>query len=58
MELIDACIRIEQAQEVLSVWMEANISDDTTMKMMGSLMTILDGVSDAIKDADQHFAQI
>ncbi|SUX36272.1 Uncharacterised protein [Cedecea davisae] len=51
MQIIDALCRVEQAQQVLSVWMEANISDSTTFHMMGALVSLLEGVPEAI----EHF---
>lgn len=50
--LLDAKCQVEQAQAVLSVWMEADISDDKTIEMMGALMTLLRGVPDAMGEAD------
>lgn len=50
--LLDAKCQVEQAQRLLSVWMEADISDDTTTDMIGALMTLLRGVADTIGIAD------
>lgn len=52
--LLDAKCQVEQAQRLLSVWMEADISDDTTTDMIGALMTLLRGVADSMGEADQE----
>lgn len=57
LSLLDAKCQVEQAQRVLSVWMEAGLADDVTFDMMGALMTLLNGVADAIGEADQEAAQ-
>ncbi len=54
MPIVDALCRVEQAQQVLSVWMEANISDSTTFHMMGALVSLLEGVPEAIEEADKE----
>ncbi|WP_235056547.1 hypothetical protein [Pantoea sp. AS-PWVM4] len=54
--LLDAKCQVEQAQAVLSVWMEADISDDKTMEMIGALMTLLRGVANTMGEADQELS--
>jgi hypothetical protein len=54
--LIDAQCQVEQAQGLLSVWMEANISDDITMTMIGALMTLLKGVPKSMQETDAELS--
>ncbi|WP_099350720.1 hypothetical protein [Erwinia amylovora] len=48
----DALCRVEQAQMLLSVWMEADIGDEATMTLIGALMIQLKGVPEAIAAAE------
>lgn len=50
----DAQCHVEQAQAVLSLWLEvASASDDDKQfKMIGSLISLLEGVPEAIQDAE------
>lgn len=48
----DAQCRVEQAQMLLSVWMQADIGDQITMYLIGALMTQLEGVPEAIAAAE------
>lgn len=48
----DAQCRVEQAQALLSVWMEAETGDKTTWALIGAIITLLDGVPEAVKAAE------
>lgn len=54
MNISDAQCHVEQAQAVLSVWLEvASASgDDRQFKMISSLMSLLEGVPETIQDAE------
>ncbi|TLU68307.1 hypothetical protein FFB58_10480 [Enterobacter sp. MF024] len=47
-QLIDAQCRVEQAQAVLSVWLECGVADDRDQAMIGSLISLLEGVPEAM----------
>lgn len=48
--LSDAVCRVQQAQEMLSLWLEATTNDDRTANLLGGLLTMLEGVP-AVMDA-------
>ena len=52
--LIDATCQVEQAQAVLSLWMEriSKDSDPDLPRLLGSLMTLLNGVPEAKSEAE------
>ncbi|WP_171887962.1 hypothetical protein [Klebsiella variicola] len=52
--LIDATYQVEQAQAVLSLWMEriSKDSDPDLPRLLGSLMTLLNGVPEAMSEAE------
>lgn len=50
--LADAACRVQQAQAVLSIWLE-NTSNASEANLVASLITILEGVDEAIDKADE-----
>ena len=54
LSLIDATCQVEQAQAVLSLWMESiqKDSDPDLPRLLGSLMTLLNGVPEAMSEAE------
>lgn len=55
MPLCDAICRVEQAQGVLSVWMEMGIFNRTlSPSMVGALITLLEGVPEAMNAANSE----
>ena len=47
LSLIDSACRIKQAQQVLSLWLEAPIKKDSgTDHLIGAVITLLDGIPD------------
>ncbi|HBR1721338.1 TPA: hypothetical protein L9M11_003893 [Klebsiella quasipneumoniae subsp. quasipneumoniae] len=52
--LIDATRQVEQAQAVLSLWMEriSKDSDPDLPRLLGSLMTLLNGVPESMNEAE------
>nr|SAY44368.1 Uncharacterised protein [Serratia marcescens] len=51
MQLIDAQCRVEQAQQILNLWLES-CNDDTDQverTMVCEMITLLDGVPDSIR---------
>ncbi|HDU1487529.1 TPA: hypothetical protein REW11_004621 [Klebsiella pneumoniae] len=57
MELSEAKGRIDQAEAVLRVWLEEFTRDDMECCMVAALLTVLDGVSDAVEDAEKKRLQ-
>lgn len=55
--LMDAACHVEQAEQVLSVWMELGTADTGTTVMIGALQTLLNGVVDAMNQADVTMGQ-
>lgn len=55
--LTDASCRVQQAESVLSMWLESP-RDDYEANLIASIITILDGVNKAIEEADKHIASI
>ncbi|MNF89605.1 hypothetical protein D3C84_721360 [compost metagenome] len=59
MTLSDAMCRIHQAQAILSMWLETmTTSDDSAPDMVGGLLTILDGVANAMSIADEELGKV
>lgn len=54
--LTDAACRVQQAQAVLSVWLE-NSRDKYEENLVASIITLLDGVDAAIEHADNKSLQ-
>ncbi|MFH3010762.1 hypothetical protein [Klebsiella pneumoniae] len=52
--LIDATCQVELAQAVLSLWMEriSKDSDPDLPRLLGSLMTLLNGVPESMNEAE------
>jgi hypothetical protein len=50
MELIDAQCRTEQAQAVLSVWLESDPADEGELALVCAVLTLLQGVPESIRD--------
>lgn len=57
-ELSDAFCRVSQAQVVLAMWLElvSDYGDKDDINHIGSIITILDGVPEAIKVAEIKLA--
>ncbi len=57
--LIDATCRVEQAQEVLSMWMEGlHKSEGAEARMIGALLSILDGVPETMTEAENELIKL
>ncbi|MER1496696.1 hypothetical protein KC928_16515 [Enterobacter cloacae] len=56
LQLIDAACQIKQAQAVLRVWLEnaTNKTDSDLPCLIGSIMTLLHGVQEAISEAESQ----
>lgn len=52
LSLSDAKCRIQQAQEMLSLWLEATTNDDRAANLLGGLLTLLDGIPDVMDAAE------
>ncbi|EGZ5754137.1 hypothetical protein JJD91_003414 [Salmonella enterica] len=54
LQLIDAACQIEQAQAVLSMWLESttNKTDLDLPRLIGSILTLLHGVPEAMSEAE------
>ncbi|HBR7852250.1 MULTISPECIES: hypothetical protein [Klebsiella] len=54
LQLIDATCQVEQAQAVLSLWLERTTkdSDPDLPRLLGSIITLLNGVPEAMSEAD------
>jgi len=52
--LLDAACQVEQAQSVLPMWLELTTKDDDPElpRLIGSILTLLHGVPEAIGKAD------
>ncbi|OHY62428.1 hypothetical protein BB778_24035 [Pluralibacter gergoviae] len=50
--LCDAKCRVQQAQEMLSLWLEATTNDDRTANLLGGVLTMLDGIPDVMDAAE------
>ncbi|RUR91061.1 hypothetical protein [Pectobacterium polaris] len=53
LELLDARLHVEQAQAVLGFWLEATAIEAEEKTMICALMSLLEGVPDAMKEADE-----
>lgn len=51
MPLIDARGRVEQAKTTLSVWLEATKAGESDRHMIGAVMSLLEGVTEAMDEA-------
>ncbi|WP_172728153.1 hypothetical protein [Kluyvera cryocrescens] len=58
LQLIDATCQIEQAQAVLSMWLERinKDSDPDLPRLIGSILTLLHGVPEAMSEAESQLA--
>ncbi|CZV84653.1 MULTISPECIES: hypothetical protein [Enterobacteriaceae] len=53
----DAVCQVEQAQAVLSLWLETTTRKDGDLsRMIGALMTLLDGVPESMDEAESKLA--
>ncbi|EPF20101.1 Uncharacterised protein [Cedecea davisae] len=54
MNLCDAVCQIEQAQIVLEMWLESTTkdADPDIPRLIGAVMTLLNGVSESVSKAD------
>lgn len=58
LQLIDAACQIEQAQAVLSMWLESTTknSHPDLPRLIGSVLTLLHGVPQAMEEAESQLA--
>lgn len=58
LQLIDATCQVEQAQAVLSMWLESttNSSHPDLSRLIGSVLTLLHGVPQAMEEAESQLA--
>ncbi|EBH8766454.1 hypothetical protein OK36_000056 [Salmonella enterica subsp. enterica] len=58
LQLVDATCQIEQAQAVLSMWLERTNkdSDPDLPRLIGSILTLLHGVPEAMSEAESQLA--
>lgn len=58
LQLVDATYQIEQAQAVLSMWLERTNkdSDPDLPRLIGSILTLLHGVPEAMSEAESQLA--
>lgn len=58
LQLVDATCQIEQAQAVLSMWLERTNkdSDPDLPRLIGSILTLLHGVPEAMREAESQLA--
>lgn len=55
--LVDSTCRIQQAQEVLSLWLEAaNKNDNGTANLIGAIISLLDGIPELMYSAEDELA--
>ncbi|HHQ2474927.1 TPA: hypothetical protein ACSPJ5_004432 [Klebsiella pneumoniae] len=55
--LTDSTCRIQQAQEVLSLWLEATNKDDSsTAKLIGAIISLLDGIPELMDSVEDELA--
>ena len=53
LSLIDSACRIKQAQQVLSLWLEAPIKKDSgTDHLIGAVITLLDGIPELMDSVE------
>jgi len=57
-QLIDATCQVEQAQAVLSMWLESTTknSHPDLPRLIGSVLTLLHGVPQAMEEAESQLA--
>lgn len=57
--LMDAACQIEQAQAVLSMWLESTTkdTDPDLPRLIGSIITMLNGVPEAMEEAESKLAE-
>lgn len=58
LQLVDATCQIEQAQAVLSMWLERTNkdSDPDLPRLIGSILTLLHGVPEEMSEAESQLA--
>ena len=58
LQLIDAACQIEQSQAVLSMWLESttNKTDPDLPRLIGSILTLLHGVPEAMSEDESKLA--
>ncbi|HGU6602617.1 TPA: hypothetical protein ACQ29M_001986 [Klebsiella pneumoniae] len=58
LKLIDAACQIEQPQAVLSMWLESttNKTNPDLPRLIGSILTLLHGVPEAMSEAESKLA--
>lgn len=58
LQLIDATRQVEQAQAVLSMWLESTTKDShpDLSRLIGSVLTLLHGVPEAMEEAESQLA--
>ena len=58
LQLIDATCQIEQAQAVLSMWLESTTKNShlDLPRLIGSVLTLLHGVPQAMEEAESQLA--
>lgn len=58
LQLIDATCQVEQAQAVLSMWLESTTknSHPDLPRLIGSVLTLLHGVPQAMEEAEGQLA--
>ena len=58
LQLIDAARQVEQAQAVLSMWLEITTKDShpDLPRLIGSVLTLLHGVPQAMDEAEEQLA--
>ncbi|HDG1711066.1 TPA: hypothetical protein R0C45_003802 [Kluyvera ascorbata F0526] len=58
LQLIDATCQVEQAQAVLSMWLESTTknSHPDLPRLIGSVLTLLNGVPQAMEEAESQLA--
>ncbi|EKY0662445.1 TPA: hypothetical protein ACT2TS_002464 [Citrobacter braakii] len=48
----EAASRVEQAQAILSLWLELSHGNSREVSLIGSILTVLSGLPDVIRGAD------
>ncbi|QML97895.1 hypothetical protein HVX23_18495 [Klebsiella pneumoniae] len=56
MQLIDAQCRVEQAQALLSIWLEGTKASERDMQLICALISLLQDVPETIKTAGEELA--
>ena len=53
LSLVDSACRIKQAQQVLSLWLEAtNKNDSGTANLIGAIISLLDGIPELMDSVE------